>query len=52
MAMFVPTGWAMDAMHKLVNFGLEPSTVIPHVVALLACSLLAGVIVSSKFRFQ
>ena len=52
LAMFLPTGWAMDAMHKLVNFGAEPSAVIPHVVALTLASLLAGAVVARKFRFQ
>ena len=52
LAMFLPTGWAMDAIHKLVNFGAEPSTVIPHVIALLVSSLIAGALVARKFRFQ
>ena len=51
-AKFVPTGWAMDALHKLVNFGAEPSAVIPHIVAMLAASLIAGAVVARKFRFQ
>ncbi len=52
MAMFVPTGWAMDALHKLVNFGAEPAAVIPHIVAMFAASLIAGAVVARRFRFQ
>jgi len=52
MALLFPTGWAMDALHKLVNFGAEPLSVLPHVVALMISSLITGVIVSRKFRFH
>jgi ABC-2 type transport system permease protein len=52
LAMFVPTGWAMDALHKLVNFGAEPAAVIPHIVAMFAASLVAGAVIARKFRFQ
>jgi ABC-2 type transport system permease protein len=52
LAMFVPTGWAMDALHKLVNFGAEPAAVIPHIVGMFAASLIAGAVVARKFRFQ
>ena len=52
LAMFFPTGWAMDALHKLVNFGAEPASVIPHIVGMLAASLIAGAVVARKFRFQ
>ena len=30
LALFLPTGWAMDALHKLVNFGAPRTAVIPH----------------------
>ena len=52
LAMFVPTGWAMDALHKLVNFGAEPTAVIPHVAGMFAASAIAGALVARKFRFQ
>ncbi len=52
LALFVPPGWAMDALHKLVNFGAEPAAVIPHILAMFAASLVVGLIVARKFRFQ
>ena len=52
LAMFVPTGWAMDALHKLVNFGAEPAAVIPHIAGMFAASAIAGALVARKFRFQ
>jgi len=52
LAMFLPTGWAMDALHKLVSFGASPASVIPHLCATLAAALVAGYILSRSFRFQ
>jgi ABC-type multidrug transport system permease subunit len=51
-AMFLPTGWAMDAMHKLVSFGDPPSVVVPHLTALTASALLASYLAARRFRFQ
>jgi hypothetical protein len=50
--MFLPTGWAMDAMHKLVNFGDPPSAVVPHLAALTAAALLASYLAACRFRFE
>jgi hypothetical protein len=52
LSLFFPTGLAMDALHKLVNFGAPPSSVIPHLCALVAASLGAGYVVARFFRFQ
>jgi ABC-type multidrug transport system permease subunit len=52
LALFLPTGWTMDALHKLVNFGASPVTVIPHVAVSLAVALAAGWWMSRSFRFQ
>jgi ABC-type Na+ efflux pump permease subunit len=52
LAGFLPTGWAMDAMHKLVSFG-EPGTVaLPHTGTLAAAALLLGWLASRRFRYQ
>jgi len=52
LALFLPTGWTMDALHKLVNFGASPVTVIPHVCVSLAVALAAGWWMSRSFKFQ
>lgn len=39
LATFLPTGWAMDAMHKLVSFAYEPAAAMPHLLGILAASL-------------
>ena len=48
----LPTGWAMNAMHKLVSFGDAPLSVLPHFLAMTLSALAAGYILSRRFRFQ
>ena len=52
LAILLPTGATMDALHKLISFGLDPSSVLPHVAALLAAALAAAWLVARSFRFQ
>jgi len=52
LALAFPTGWTMDAMHKLVSFGEPGVAVLPHVVVLAAAALAAGWVVARSFRFQ
>jgi ABC-type multidrug transport system permease subunit len=52
LALLLPTGWAMDALHKLVSFGDSPSAVLPHVFALAAAALVLGAIAIRRFRFE
>lgn len=50
-AVLLPTGWTMDAMHKLVNFGASPVEVLPHLAASLIGAIAAGWLLSRHFRF-
>jgi len=52
LALFLPTGWTMDALHKLVNFGASPVTAIPHVCVSIALALAAGWVLARTFRFE
>lgn len=52
LALAFPTGWAMDALHKLVSFRDSPVSVLPHFCAMVAAALAAGYAISRKFRFQ
>ena len=52
LSLALPTGWTMDALHKLVNFGDPPSAAVPHVIALLAGALLVGAIGTRIFKYQ
>jgi ABC-2 type transport system permease protein len=52
LALFLPTGWTMDAIHRLVNFGDTAPAAIPHVLALFAGALVLGWIGARTFRYQ
>lgn len=52
LAMALPTGWTMDAMHKLVSFAYSPATAVPNVVALAGASLAAGWGGAKLFRYE
>lgn len=52
LALLLPTGWAMDALHQLVSFGAGPQAVVPHLAALLAAALAAAFLTARRFRFQ
>ena len=50
-ALLLPTGWAMDGLHKLISYGDTPASVVPHVAALAAATLLVGWLAVRRFRF-
>ncbi len=52
LSLFLPTGWAMDALHKLVSFGYGPASVWLHIVGMTIAALLAGTVIARTFRFQ
>ena len=51
-AMLLPTGWAMDGLHRLLSYGAAPVRILPHVTALALCSVLAGWVAARRFRFD
>ena len=52
LALFLPTGWTMDAMHELVSFGRDPLAALPHTLALSASALFLGWLGLRTFRYQ
>jgi len=52
LAMFLPTGWAMDAVHKLVSFGAPASSALPHALGMAFLAVLLGAAVARTLRFQ
>ena len=52
LALVLPTGWTMDALHKLISFGASPAAVIPHLCASLLAAACGGYILARRFRFQ
>ncbi len=52
LALALPTGWTMDALHKLVNFGYGSASAAPHVSALAVATILCGWGGAKIFRYQ
>jgi ABC-type Na+ efflux pump permease subunit len=52
LSLALPTGWTMDAMHKLVNFGYDWSAAAPHVAALVVATVVCGWGGAKIFRYQ
>ena len=49
--LFIPTGWTMDALHKLISFGMPWHNVLPHLAILIVATILVGWAASRRFRF-
>ena len=52
LALLLPTGWAMDGLHKLVSFGEPVAAVMPHVTTMSAAVVAAGWAAARWFRWQ
>ncbi|MBI5086386.1 MAG: ABC transporter permease [Acidobacteria bacterium] len=52
LSLFLPTGLAMDGLHRLMSFGEPAGAVLLHVGALLALAVGTGWLASRSFRFQ
>lgn len=50
--LFLPTGWAMDALHKLISFGHGPETILPHALGMLVAAAILTVAATKVFRFE
>jgi len=50
--MLIPTGWTMDALHKLISFEAGAVSAIPNVVALLIGALLIAALAINRFRYE
>jgi len=49
--LFIPTGWTMDALHRLISFGMPWQNALPHLAILIVASILVGWAASRRFRF-
>jgi ABC-type multidrug transport system permease subunit len=52
LAMFLPTGWVMDALHKLMYFGAGLGDVVNHQLALYALAIIALMLAFTKFNHE
>ena len=48
----MPSGWTMDAMHRLISFRRDSVTILPHVLALGIGAAIVGWIVKARFRYE
>jgi ABC-type multidrug transport system permease subunit len=51
-ALFLPTGWAMDAMHRLVSFDAGWQSGLPHLLGISVAALVTGWAAVRAFRFH
>jgi ABC-type multidrug transport system permease subunit len=51
-ALALPTGWTMDAMHRLISFGDPASAALPHAIALILGAIALGAAGVRTFRYQ
>jgi ABC-type multidrug transport system permease subunit len=47
-----PTGWTMDAMHKLISFQSGAASVIPQLVLLVAATVVIAGFAAKRFQYQ
>lgn len=50
-ALLLPTGWAMDGLHKLISYGDSPASVALHLAGLAAATIVVGCVAVRRFRF-
>jgi len=48
----LPTGWAMDALHKLVSFETPPAAVLPNLGAMVFAGMAILLVSCRVFRFD
>lgn len=51
-AIIIPTGWTMDAMHNLVNFGYGPASVLPQLFTILTATVVLAWAGARTFRYS
>ena len=49
---FIPTGWTMDALHKLISFQAGAASVIPNILLLIAAGAVFGGLAARRFRYD
>jgi len=48
----IPTGWTMDALHKLISFQAGAMSVVPNVLLLFAGAVVFGVLAVRRFQYE
>lgn len=47
----LPTGWTMDALHKLISFQADSASAVPHVITLVVAALVVAWLAVRRFRY-
>lgn len=47
----LPTGWTMDALHKLISFEAGAMSVLPNIAALVVATFLVTMLAINRFRY-
>ena len=48
----MPTGWTMDALHKLISFQSGAASALPNVAILLTATLVVAALAVRRFRYE
>ena len=48
----LPTGWTMDALHKLISFEAGATSAVPHAAALLIGAVVVAMLAINRFRYE
>ena len=51
-ALVLPTGWAMQGLHRLMELGRSPASALPAIGVLLGFAVLFGVVAAKRFRLD
>jgi ABC-2 type transport system permease protein len=51
-SLFLPTGWAMNALHKLISFRAGAASALPHLVGMILVAALVLAASRRAFRFE
>lgn len=49
---FLPTGWTMDALHKIISFQAGPASALPEVGLLVGGSIVVAALAIRQFQYQ
>ncbi len=48
---FMPTGWTMDALHKLISFQSGAASVVPQILIIVAATLVVAAFAVNRFKY-
>jgi ABC-type multidrug transport system permease subunit len=48
----MPTGWTMDALHKLISFEAGAASAMPNVIVLFGAAIVVTALAAKRFRYE